>query len=231
MGAADWTFMDDGLDLAAVARGVTAGFAAPPGGGRFVFGFHSLGTARGAVGLFVNQVDFAPMARGGSVRACLQRAPSGSPTGFAPYLFLCAQGASVNDSGYLLGLSDEDPHRLVLRKGSLAAGIGASDGPGALLHSNESFREGTWLHVRLDAIVQDSGDVVLNVYRNDLGHQPLGTAPRWEPVPGMPSFIDDALGIRTGAAPFRSGRGGFGFASRDVTRRVLVDHVEVLRQI
>lgn len=223
--------MDDGLDLAAVARGVTAGFVPPPGGGRFVFGFHSLSTTRGAVGLFVNQIDFAPMAKGGSVRACLQRAPSGSPTGFAPYLFLCAQGASVNDSAYMLGLADEDPHRVVLRKGALAGGIGVSDGPGVLLRSNESFREGSWTHLRLDAIAQDSGDVVLNVYRNDLAHQPLGVAPLWEPIPGMPSFVDDTLGIRTGSAPLRSGRGGFGFASRDVTRRAFVDHVEILRQL
>lgn len=231
MASTDWTFMDDGLDTGLVDRGVTAGFAPPPGGGLFIFGFHSLSTARGAVGLFVNQVDFAPMSKGGSVRACLQRAPSGGPTGFSPFLFAAAQGASVNDTGYLLGLSDDDPHRILLRKGSISAGVGAVDGPGALLQSSESFREGTWLHVRLDVITQDNGDVLINVFRSDLAAHPLTGAPSWQPVAGMPPFIDDALQIRTGSAPLVSGRAGFGFATRDVTRRGFVDHLEVIRQL
>ena len=38
----------------------------------------------------------------------MQRGPGGGPTGFSPFLFLCCQGNSVNDSAYLLGLSDDD---------------------------------------------------------------------------------------------------------------------------
>ncbi len=230
MGSADWTYMDDGLDVGAVARGVTAGFASPPGGGRFVFGFHSIATTPGAVGLFVNAVDFAPMSRGGSVRGCVQRAPSGGATGFSPFLFVCAQGPSVGDAAYLLGLSEDDPNRIVLRKGSLTAGAMASEGPGVLLRSNESFRDGAWIHLRLDAIANDSGDVVVNVYTNDLTRHPLGDASQWTAISGMPSFIDDALGIRTGSRPLAAGRAGFGFASRDVTRRAFFDQLEVLRQ-
>ena len=230
MGSADWTYMNDGLDVGTVDRGVTAGFAPPPGGGRFVFGFHSLEVAPGAVGLFVNAVDFAPTTRGASVRACVQRAPSGGPLGFSPFLFVCAQGPSVNDAAYLLGLSEDDPNRIVLRKSALTAGTMASEGPGVLLRSNESFRDSTWLHLRLDAIANDTGDVVLNVYRNDLTLHPLTGAPVWQPISGMDSFIDDALGIRTGSRPLMAGRAGFGFASKDVTRRAFFDQLEVLRQ-
>jgi hypothetical protein len=99
-----------------------------------------------------------------------------------------------------------------------------------LLRSNESFRDGTWLHLRLDAIANDTGDVVLNVYRNDLLLHPLTGAPAWQPMSGMDSFIDDALGIRTGSRPLSAGRAGFGFASKDVTRRAFFDQLEVLRQ-
>lgn len=45
-------------------------------------------------------------------------------------------------------------------------------------------------------IVNDNGDVVLKVLRNDLDAHPLGSSPDWQPVPGMVEFIDDHLGIK-----------------------------------
>src|SRR6266542_3642192 len=179
MASTEWTFLNGGLDVATVDRGVTAGIARPPGGGDFLYAFNSLAATQGAVGLFVNLVDFAPLAKGGSIRGCLQRGPGGGPAGFSPFLFLGAQGPSVQDTAYLVGLSDDDPHRIVLRKGSIAAGLPASDGPGVLLHSSESFVQGTWVHIRRDMIVNENGDVVLQVFRNDLGAQPLGIPPSW----------------------------------------------------
>ena len=231
MAEADWTYLNDGLDIATVDRGVTAGIARPSGGGNFLFAFNSLAAVEGAVALFANLVNFAPMAKGGSLRGCLQRGPGGGPTGFSPFLYLCCQGNSVNDTAYLLGLSDDDPHRIVLRKGMVTAGIPDSEGPGALLASGESFAQGTWLHLRLDAIVNANGDVVLKVFRNDLAAHALGTPPDWQPVPGMAQFIDDHLGINSGSQPLTSGRAGFGFAVEDVTRRAFVDHVELMRQV
>jgi len=231
MAEADWTYLNDGLDIATVDRGVTAGIARPPGGGSFLFAFNSLAAVQGAVGLFCNLVDFAPMAKGASIRGCVQRGPGGGPTGFSPFMFLSCQGNSVNDTAYLLGLSDDDPHRIVLRKGAVAVGIPDSEGPNVLLASGESFSQGTWLHLRLDAIVNDNGDVVLKVLRNDLGAHPLGSPPDWQPVPGMVEFIDDHLGINSGSQPLTSGRGGFGMAVADVTRRGYFDHLELLRQV
>ncbi|MEZ4442332.1 MAG: hypothetical protein R3B72_24780 [Polyangiaceae bacterium] len=231
MAEADWTYLNNGLDIATVDRGVTAGIARPPGGGSFLFGFNSLAAVQGAVGLFCNLVDFAPMAKGASIRGCIQRGPSGGPTGFAPFLFLACQGNSVNDTAYLLGLSDDDPHRIVLRKGTVAVGIPDSEGPNVLLASGESFSQGTWLHLRLDVIVNDNGDVVLKVLRNDVAAHPLGSPPDWQPVPGMVEFIDDHLGINSGSQPLTSGRGGFGMAVADVTRRGYFDHLELLRQV
>jgi len=231
MGSADWTFLNDGLDIATVDRGVTAGIPRPPGGGTFLYGFNSLAATHGAVALFANLTNFAPMAKGGTIRGCIQRGPGGGPTGFSPFLFLCGQGTSVNDNAYLLGLSDDDPHRIVLRKGSIVAGIPDSEGPGVLLRSSESFGQGTWLHLRLDAVVNTNGDVVLSVYRNDLAAHPLGAPADWQAVAGMPVFIDDQLGINSGSQPLTSGRAGFGFGAADVTRRGFVDHIELYRQL
>lgn len=229
MALADWTFLSGGLDVGAVDRGVTAGIPRPPGGGSFLFGFNSLVATEGAVGLFVNQAGFVPMVRGGSIRGCLQRGAGGA-TGFSPFLFLACQGSSINDVAYLLGLSDEDPHRIVLRKGSIAAGIRDAEAPGVLLRSGPSFVQGTWVHVRLDAIANPNGDVVLRVYQNDLAAHPLGSPPTWQSIQGMPLFVDDQLGINAGNQPLTSGRAGFGFSVRDVTRRAFFDHLEVLRQ-
>lgn len=233
MAETDWTFLNDGLDAATVDRGVTTGIARPPGGGSFVFGFNSLSTAQGAVALITNQLNFAPMAKGGSVRGAIQRGVSGGPLGFAPFLFVGLQGPSVNDLGYLLGLGDGDPHHVVLRKGALSGGL--PDIPpgtqGVLRRSTGTFMPGTWVHLRLDMIVNLNGDVLLQVFQNDLVANPLGGAPSWQPVPGMSEFIDDALGINSGSQPFTSGRAGFGFFTKDVTRRGFLDHVEVYRQL
>jgi hypothetical protein len=231
MAQSDWSYLNDGLDIATVDRGVTAGIARPPGGGAFLFGFNSLTVAKGAVALFANPPNFVPMAKGGSIRGCVQRGPGGGPTGFSPFLFLCGQGTSVNDNAYLLGLSDDEPHRIVLRKGSLVSGVPASESPGTLLRSSESFAQGTWLHLRLDVVVNTNGDVVLTAFRNDLTTHPIGEPPDWQPIAGMPTFIDDALAINSGSKALTSGRGGFGFAVRDVTRRGFVDQLELLRQV
>jgi hypothetical protein len=173
MGLADWTFLNDGLDKVAVNRGATAGITPPPGGENFVYAFNSTALVNGGTGLFCNLDDFAPMSKGGSIRGCVQRGPSGGATGFSPFLFLGCQGDSVNDRAYMLGLSDEDPYRIVLRKGTISVGIPDSEVEGVLLASGQSFNQAVWLHIRLDMIVNMNGDVVLRVFSNDLSSRPL----------------------------------------------------------
>jgi len=120
---------------------------------------------------------------------------------------------------------------VTLRKGAVAVGIPDDEGDGVLLRSSASFLQGTWLHLRLDVVVNPNLDVVLEVFSSDLDAHPLGQAPDWQPVDGMPRFIDDHLGINSGEQPFTSGRAGFALESRDVTRRGLFDHLEVYRQL
>ena len=242
MAEADWTFLTGVLGAGSVARGVTAGVLKPNGGGSFVYGFNSLAIVDGAVALHNNQANFVPMAKGGSIRGAVKRAPGGGPIGFAPFLFIGLQGGAVTDQGYLLGLGDDDPHHIVLRKGAITGGL-PDDVPNppttdVLMRSTASFEEDVWHHLRLDMIKQGTGDVILQCYYNDLDTNPV-TAPVWELIPGMegpqyPSitgFVDDALGVNTGSPPFTSGRGGFAFRVEDVTRRAFFDHLEVSRQL
>jgi hypothetical protein len=234
MGSSDWTELTDGLNSTTVDRGVTNGIARPNGGGNFIFGFNSLTTSEGAVGFFCNQANFAPMAKGASIFGAVQRGAGGGNTNFAPFLMVGIQGTSVNDEAYMLGLGDDDPHHIVLKKGVIASGLDdlAPDAPnnGILLRSNDTYDPETWLHLRLDMIVNLNGDVLLQCFENDLTVNAV-TAPSWSAISGMTEFIDDALQINSGSAPFTSGRGGFGFYTKDVTSRSYFDHVVVSRQL
>jgi len=243
MGQANWTELASSLSQSVVKRGVTAGVVKPNGGGNFVFGFNSLAVTEGVVGFTNNQVNYAPMTKGGSIRAAIKRVTGGGNTNFAPMLYIGLQGTDVSDAGYILGLADNDPYHIVLRKGPLSEGLAdqapsPTVSPRVLLRSAETFNIDTWLHLRLDMIVEGTGDVILQAYKNDLTVNPV-TAPVWTIVTGMEGpqyptvtgFIDDALGINTGLAPYTSGRAGFAFYSNDVTRRGLVDQIEVGRQL
>jgi len=231
MAEADWTELSDGLNIATVDRGATAGIDAPPGGGDFVFAFNSLIEASGAVAFRVNGGGFDPMAKGGSIRGCVQRGAGGGATGFAPALFVCAAGPSVNDNAYLLGLSNDDPHRVVLAKGPIALAVDDYQGSYVQRAGDATKAQGEWAHLRLDAVVNDNGDVVINVYESDLDENPLSGVPDWKLIQGITQLVDDHLGINTGSQPYTSGRIGFCGRVTDVTRRMFFDHIEAFRQV
>lgn len=234
MAETDFNFLSGGLDAASVARGVSAGFTPPNGGGSFVFGFNSLDNAPGVVALYANQVNFNPLvddssnATGGSVRGCIKRGVSGGPIGFAPFLFIGIQGVSINDQAYMLGLSDDDPNQIILVKGAPAGGL-APDGSGVLRTGSATHLTDVWHQLRLDMIVNPNGDVVLKMFQNNLDAN-LATSPVWEAVPGMDDFVDDALSVNSGTAPLIGGRAGYGFETSDIQRRGFFDQVEVHRQ-
>jgi hypothetical protein len=234
MAQADLTELTNSVAIASIDRGVTTGTDKPNGGGSFVYGFNSLTVVEGSVGLFANQVNFAPMAKGGTVSAAIKRAASGGTTGWAPFIFIGLQGPDVSDLGYLLGLQDTDPTHVVLRKGTvdngLAEGTPDPTNNGILRRSTNAKEIDTWYHLRLDMVVNGSGDVILKVFENDLTVNTVGS-PVWQAIAGMADFTDDALGINTGTAPYTSGRAGFGHRNEDVTRRSLFDHLRVIRQL
>jgi hypothetical protein len=236
MASADWTQVPGGLSSGSLLQGVTAGLTPPPGGGSFVYGMASLDVSAGGGALYANAGSFGPMALGGSARGAVQRAGGAGNTGFAPFLYVLLQALGFGAQAYLLGLSDADPHRIVLVKGTLAAGIPAvpvavPPQQGVLAVSSASFPIGTWLQLRLDAIVNQNGDTVLNCYYNDLTLGGASVAsPTWIAIPGIPQVIDDVLQVNTGSAPLQGGYAGFGMVKSQTTRRALWDEVEIIRQ-
>jgi hypothetical protein len=248
MGQADWNDLGGALSTASLARGVTGGMARPAGGGDFVYGFNSLdGTVTGAAGKYVDLTGFTPTGSvlsapdgGGSVRGAVKRVASPNNTGFTPMLFICAQGGppTVNDDAYILGLSDADPYTIMLAKGPIISGLVDDDSNLYMIGKSSaqySMGDGNWHHLRLDAIVQPNGDVLLKVFENDLSVRPIAdpSGPNWVNVPGFDAdgFIDDVLQVNTGSAPLWGGYMGFAFAvANSLNRRGAFDGIEAYRQ-
>lgn len=245
MSHTDWSALTGGLTNEQVLGGPTAGTAPPNGGGAHVYGLRSVETAVGAVGLYCTQPNFAPTPtmKGGRISGAMKRGKSGAANGFAPFFFFCAQGSDVSAAAYLLGLSDEDACHIELRKGPISEGLPApavidpAVAPNILMRSADTFAPDSWVHLRLDVLVQGTGDVILQVFSNDLSRQSV-TAPVWDLIPGMEGeiaafrgFVDDNLGVNTGSAPLTSGRIGFGAKFEQSNRVVYFDHIAVERQL
>jgi len=242
----DWTECDDGLATASLLGGVTAGETPPSGGGTFVYGFRSASAVTGARALVTNQADYYPIttpasAGGGSISGAIKRGLSSVTTGFSPMFFLGVQASgppppSVLDEGYIIGLEDNEPHRVVVRKGRITDGVPAATSENSLMRSLATESIDTWWHIMLDMIVNLSGDVVLRVFRNDLSTN-LVTNPTWEELEmegandGINGFIDDALGANSGSLPFTSGYAGFAGQVSEQARRVYFDQIVIARQL
>lgn len=243
MAEADWGDVSSGLSTSAVARGVTAGITPPNGGGTFVYGWHSLdATSTGAVAKYVDLTNFTPTGTGpaaadggGSIRGAVKRLSSSNTTGFSPYLFFAAQGSppSVNDTAYMIGLSDADPYEIVLAKGTLIAGLAETEADVTVLRRSSAqynISDDLWHHLRLDVLVEPNGDVLLQVFANDLTVNAV-TAPSWAAISGMTQYLDDRLQINTDSAPLLGGYCGFGFAVQEaINRRAAVDAIEAYRK-
>ncbi len=236
MSSLDWSTLANSLASSSAPHGVTAGIPAPPGGGDFIYGFNTLANVTGAIGKYASpqapNTNFNPTTKGAQITGALQRGVGGGVEGSAVFLFVMLQGNDVGDEGYLLGLSDGDPSHIELRKGVLSIGL-PDEAPGGtntvLARSTEEIAMGDWVHLRLEAVYNLNGDVVINVFRNDLDANDVD-APVWEAIPGMAQFIDDALGVNSGSLPYTAGRVGFGARLSDSQRRAYVDHLSVSKQ-
>lgn len=235
MAESDFTVLTNSLSISSIDRAVTAGISKPNGGGSFVYGFNSVDVTEGAAGLFYNPVNFAPLAKGGSIRVAMKRGVGSGPTDFAPLIFIGATSALISANAYMLGLSDAEASRIQLRKGPINSGLpaaGTVTSPptnGVLAQSDDAYAPNTYLHLRLDMIVNTNGDTVVRAYKSDLVANVV-SAPVWVPIPGIDPFVDDALGVNSGSDPLTGGRVGFAFYKKNTGRQGFFDYIEVYRQ-
>lgn len=245
MGQADFTELSDGeaLDSTSVKKGVTSAIAKPNGGGTFIYGFNSVQNVSGVAGVFANQAGFATMAYGAVLTFCIMRGTGAYTTGFAPFGFIGAALGESSDFGYLLGLGNDDPYHIILRKGRLAdglpdtvptTGVGLQPDGCNLRRSTATFSPATWLQLMLNVAANANGDNVISVKRNNLNDNPC-TAPVWEAIPGMDPIVDDALEINTGSTPLIGygvgpSKAGMACYVNGISRRAYFDQLTLRKQ-
>ena len=115
MAQIDWTTITASLISPDIERGPLAAVAPPAGGGTFSYGFNSTTDVSGASGLYINLANFIPAADNGRITGAVQRGPGTEDTGISPGIFIGLSGTTVSDTGYILGLSDAEPARIILR--------------------------------------------------------------------------------------------------------------------
>lgn len=239
MASGDWGVSTGSLATSSLKRGVSAGFPKPSGGGTFAYGFNSVANVVGCTVLYANVADFTPTADGGEISAAIQRAPSTGKTGFAPFLAICIGGTAVSDKAYMLGLGDGDPSHFILRKGAMSDGLPdvAPGTQGILRRSTATYDAETYYHLRLEAVANANGDVVINCYQSDLTAHSVAS-PVWTAINGMTQFIDDAAGIASANAgltgadifPYASGYMGYGMRVANIGRRAFFDRILPIAQ-
>jgi hypothetical protein len=223
VGSTHFTDVTGGLEIGtAVDVEPTGGLGVPPSGGSFILAARTKPDEEGLIptgvwAKWTNQVGLDPAPKGGAVVALLRSgAPAGifgAPAGARPFIFGCAEPApydigappdplpapTIQSVAYMAGLVlEEGGARVVLVKGKLVDGLpgatpAAPGQAGVLARGDELIDPATWVHLRLVAIWNTTGDVMLRVERNEVS--PL--TPTWVPI--TPTIIDDVLGARTGS--------------------------------
>jgi len=237
---ADWANLTGAaLGTGVVAKGVSSAFTPPSGGGTFINALSSVASGQGFAGKYLNLANFNPIAgtkKGGSFSCALKKYSSGIT--FAPAFGLVKGTDPSSAVGYIVALTQEAGYKIGLFKGTLVAGFSATAASSRLLRSSSTTftkyggAATDWFHLRLDVLVNPQGEVVLNVYENDLGAHTVA-APSWAAIAGMSTFIDDSAGILSGALPYLDGFyvvWGM-YVSNEVGRVAMFDYMEASRQL
>lgn len=235
MAQADWNLCGSSLGSGSVVVVETAAFPVADGAAdTFAQLMNSLTTSIGVVAYFHNGSGFAPTTSGGLVQGCIKKGVSAGTAGWSPFLMATLQGTgTVADVAYILGLSNTNPARLVLRKGALTGGLPDVLPPenlgdplvqGVIARSSDVFAIDEWLHLRLQVRVNGNLDAVITCERNDLTLHDA-SSPVWQAIPGIAQFVDDGAGAVTGSPSLQSGRFGYGCWFGDTQRRALFDEI------
>lgn len=230
MSSSQWSLVSDALSSSSCAfNPVTSGVVALPNGnvGSFASGFHSITNDVGVVAYYSTQSGFAPTSKQGLISAAMQKGLGAGNDKHSPFLFAGLGGTASTNFAYMLGLDESATPRIVLRKGQLSTGLPAvaPNSQGILRRSSSVIALATWIHLKLDVILQPGGDVLIQCFQNDVVANGIAS-PVWESIDGISDFTDDAGGINSAlagitgsdSAPLTSGRMGFGTRVADANR-------------
>jgi len=224
MAEQDWAKMPGSLDPADVSVGQTDNVAFQIPEGVHCVGFHSLNAVVGFTGYVLNLSGFNPISghKGGIIKGYMRKHVVG--TGGAAVFFFVTSTNAQGAEGYMLGISEDNPAQLILRKGMLNQGLSISS-PGVLRVSQASYPNPTWLYPILYMTVNTQGDVALRVRQSVLSIEVA--------IPGMDDIVDDVLGKASGSPPvFGDFYPGFGhYNSGQSGRLSLFDALMASRQL
>ena len=216
--------------------GVGGTLPRPSGGGDFCYSYlcqnggsdQAMGSSV-AHGMVLNQAGMSPTDKGASIRGCLFK---GSSAGGCPSFYLSLSPSSdgaepnIGDTCYKLVLWGEgNSGNLSIVKQQVRDVV--DNDSEVLAHAVSSFNmtDTPWLNLRLDCTLNDNGDVVLKVFKNDLRQNPMGETPIWEPVEGL-TYI-----VAATASPLVGGYMGFSFSCQTVGGTGAFTGIEVYRQV
>lgn len=240
MSSADWLDLTGAnLSTVYVDRDPSLAFTVPNNGGAFVYAMHTLAAQAGFAGFNTAQAGSIPIVagHGGSISAAMKH--YGGKTTSVPIIGVIRGTDPSTASGYLLALTMEDTYKIGLFKATPAAGgfLSTAAATKLLRSSTASYTDSgdtaaAWKHLRLDVLVNPHSEVVLNVYENALGTNPV-TAPVWLAPAGMARYIDDSVGILSGSAPLvDSFRFVFGmYTTANIGGQVLFDQITAAYQV
>jgi len=230
MAQADWERLTlNTIDESDISQGISTDASFSPPHGSTCFGFHVLSPVTGVAGYVTSLADYGPItnSKGGTVIACMRKYVKNR--GYAPVIFF-VNGKDVSSAkGYILGLSEGYPYKIVLRKGLLIGGLDETS-DGLLGASEASYDDNDWHNLLLVVTVNLHGDVVVRVRKD--ADPPTPTGPSWSAVNGIDDVIDDVLGAVTGDLPITGDfYAGFGhYNSGESGRLSLFDYFRVSRQ-
>jgi hypothetical protein len=223
------------IDTSDMVRGPSAAFTvAHAEAGSYVYGFRSIVSTTGFGGKYCNVAGANPggSLKGGSIRALMKRYASGGD--YAPMIGVLNSTDPTTGEGYLLGLSAGTTYQVVLKKGTPASGLDPSSS--SVLRASTASYTGVgdgaavWFHLRLDVLVNPHGEVVLDVYSNDVANEGVDS-PTWEAITGMDQYIDDSFGVLSGSNPIVDPLYFiFGVYSEDAGSIAMFDHIQITRQ-
>jgi hypothetical protein len=197
MAETDWERLTvNALDELLCSAGKTT-IGSPPEASNCM-GYHLIQSGAGFAGHVLDLTNFNPIAsgKGGSITICMKKY---NPGDHAPCIFFANGKDVASAEGYILGLSGEEPSRLILKKGHLNSPL-TENGEGTLRISDESWDPDTWLQVSLFVTVQTHGEIALRCRIND----PIDVSPPIATpaaIDGMGDFVDDNGAILTSSIP------------------------------
>ena len=249
MAKADWKNLTNISSDSIMKRGVTTSVISYDLG-NYTFLVHPTTGDNLNFAMEVDKTNFTPCAFGSMIDGGMKRVDNFT-NGATPFFFVTADNEDFeNAEGYMIGLSNGRPYKVIVAKGRLKNGIlsraevleRTSGGSNYLIEEADNYYEilmeslddlgvegDDWQIMKLEAIVNSGVDVVIRAKK---GEYDTGTGVyTWTDYDlsfGSNPYVDSIVGATH--TPYQNGYVGLGVVSSEAGARVVFDGIEIVRQ-